>query len=265
MGGGKEKSAEEFIKPAVDGTVAIMKACHKNKVKRIVITASMASIIATDNNKQNHFTEADFSKPENTGDPYTKSKAIAEMAAWNYVKALPEAEKFEIVTIHPGLVSGASFKKQQHVSADVFKGIMLDEFKMLPDHDLPVVHIDDVAMAHLQGIKVQAAAGRRFILCAESTQALQFGKWMAEMYPDYKPTTKMMPVCLVYMAMCCCYCSKNVRDFSAKWGLRTTYDTKPVKDILGIDMIQGKQCVKDMCDWLISSNYLVDYAKDKKK
>lgn len=35
----------DLINPAVNGTVAVMKACHQNKVKRVVITSSIAAIM----------------------------------------------------------------------------------------------------------------------------------------------------------------------------------------------------------------------------
>jgi len=38
------RNENDLIKPAVNGTVSVMKACHANKVKRIVITSSIAAI-----------------------------------------------------------------------------------------------------------------------------------------------------------------------------------------------------------------------------
>merc|ERR1719464_265425 len=38
---------EELVKPAVEGTLAVMKACSQHKVKRCVITSSVAAISAT--------------------------------------------------------------------------------------------------------------------------------------------------------------------------------------------------------------------------
>lgn len=40
---GKQKE-EFFIKPAVEGTLSVCRAAHKNRVKRIVITSSCAAI-----------------------------------------------------------------------------------------------------------------------------------------------------------------------------------------------------------------------------
>ncbi len=38
---------DELIKPAVEGTLAIMKAARANKVKRVVITSSIAAIMVS--------------------------------------------------------------------------------------------------------------------------------------------------------------------------------------------------------------------------
>ncbi len=38
------KNHDEIIKPAVEGTLAVMKACHKHGVKRLVITSSVAAV-----------------------------------------------------------------------------------------------------------------------------------------------------------------------------------------------------------------------------
>ena len=35
----------ELIKPAVEGTLAVMRAAHKHKVKRVVITSSEVAVI----------------------------------------------------------------------------------------------------------------------------------------------------------------------------------------------------------------------------
>ena len=41
----KVKDENVLIKPAVEGTLAVVKAAHKHRVKRVVITSSAASIM----------------------------------------------------------------------------------------------------------------------------------------------------------------------------------------------------------------------------
>lgn len=86
----------DLIHPAVNGTLAVMKACHQNKVKRVVITSSVAAIMYVPPAEvplDGHFTERNWSSPN--GDhiaAYAKSKTLAEQAAWNFQKALPVEE-----------------------------------------------------------------------------------------------------------------------------------------------------------------------------
>ena len=49
------------------------------------------------------FNETHFSNADRPGglEPYSKSKLLAERAAWDFVAALPEAEKFELTVICP--------------------------------------------------------------------------------------------------------------------------------------------------------------------
>ena len=80
---------DEVIKPAVNGTLAVMKGCRAAKVKRVVITSSVASVYCVGDDKwpdDDIFTEADWTDIESpTGSqPYHKSKALAEKAAWDY-------------------------------------------------------------------------------------------------------------------------------------------------------------------------------------
>lgn len=82
------KHENELIIPAVNGTKAVMSACHANKVKRVVITSSVAAIMDSKPEEKplnNHFTEKNWSNP--VGDhikAYPKSKTLAEMAAWEF-------------------------------------------------------------------------------------------------------------------------------------------------------------------------------------
>ena len=104
------KDENVLIKPAVEGTLAVMKAARLNKVKRVVITSSVASIFKTGVEGQTHFTENDWTDTK-IAQPYEKSKTLAEKAAWDFISELPEDEKFELATINPGLVVGPNLNE----------------------------------------------------------------------------------------------------------------------------------------------------------
>jgi dihydroflavonol-4-reductase len=93
---------------------------------------------------------------------YLKSKVLAESTAWDYIKAMPENEKFELVSINPGLVLGPAFVGAGFTSGEFVTGIMEGTKKYLPPNN--VVDVRDVAKAHLMAIKKQAAVNKRFVL-----------------------------------------------------------------------------------------------------
>ena len=60
------KHRDELVKPAVDGTLNALKAAHKHKVKRVVVTSSVMAVMGKP--KQHHvstiFTEENWSDPK---------------------------------------------------------------------------------------------------------------------------------------------------------------------------------------------------------
>ncbi len=59
------KHEDELVKPAREGTLAVVRAAHKHRVKRVVITSSVASIMVNKHKEdEDHvFTEFDWSDP----------------------------------------------------------------------------------------------------------------------------------------------------------------------------------------------------------
>ncbi len=74
-----------LIRPAVEGTLAVVKAAHKYKVKRVVITSSIVSIKEKKpEDMKEMYDENDWSDVS-VAKPYPKSKTLAEKAAWDFL------------------------------------------------------------------------------------------------------------------------------------------------------------------------------------
>jgi dihydroflavonol-4-reductase len=120
----KPKSEMDIINPAVNGTKAVMEACLAHKVKKVVITSSVASIMDSkpeDKPKDLIFTEKNWSDPspgKHISD-YPKSKTLAEKCAWDFRAALPEEDKFDVITINPGMIFGPAFVGAGFSSGDI--------------------------------------------------------------------------------------------------------------------------------------------------
>lgn len=69
------RNENELIIPAVEGTLSICRACQKYKVKRLVITSSVVTIMNTSDKSQTKFSVNDWSDPTDCK-PYEKSKIL---------------------------------------------------------------------------------------------------------------------------------------------------------------------------------------------
>jgi len=121
-----------LIQPAVEGTLAVMRAAHKFKVRRVVITSSVASIMSGGKDSyKDIYNEDDWSDVKACG-AYEKSKTLAEKAAWDFISDLPEKERFELVTINPSLILGPNFVLGDFTSGVLIQKIMSGAYPGMP-------------------------------------------------------------------------------------------------------------------------------------
>jgi len=174
----------DCVGPAVAGTQAIMKACTTHSVQKIVLTSSCVAIqcpAKADAPPQGTpYTEANWSnpdRPEGLAD-YFKSKTVAERAAWDYQAANPS---FELSTINPVFILGPSFcAGGDGVSEGYIKSILDGTKTEIPRGGMGMVDVRDVALAHLQALKLPEAANKRFILCSHRVIYKDVFGWLAE-------------------------------------------------------------------------------------
>jgi hypothetical protein len=84
------KNADDLIVPARDGTLNVMRAASRAEVERVVQTSSLAAIFYGRDNPNDHvYTEADWTDPNHRDNSsYTRSKTVAEQAAWDELPRL---------------------------------------------------------------------------------------------------------------------------------------------------------------------------------
>jgi dihydroflavonol-4-reductase len=158
----------DLVDPAVNGTVAILRACAASPtVKRVIITSSMAAI--TDEPDGRLLTEADWNDRSTLKrNPYYLSKAAAERAAWAFMAK--EKPGFDLITINPFLVVGpamtAALNPSNQVIADLLKGVYPAVMRLT----FGFVDVRDVAKAHVLALEVPGANGR--YICAAETRTL---------------------------------------------------------------------------------------------
>lgn len=255
------KSEDDVVKPAVEGTVGILEALKGSKVKRVVVTSSCAAIMEF---KDGSCEVDEESWPEITGstDPYMKSKALAEKAAWDFIDGLSEGEKFELCTVNPGVVTGPLLNKGEGASQAIFTGLLKGEHSVTPKIYMPMVDVRDVADAHLKALKAKPfqryAMNENTYLFAECGQMFyeEFGQY------GYNCTRKSMSKCMAWFAKCFV---KELRSFYPLWDIRCHVKHDRAEKELGIKFMPIRQSLIDMGYSLIKHGYVEDKTKGKKK
>jgi len=162
------KDENDLIRPAKEGTLRVLRAAAEHGVKRVVLTSSVAAIAAGHPRVKTHFDEKDWSLPDSpTIEPYPKSKTLAENAAWEFMKTLPQGHPLELVVINPGYVLGPLPDTHQRTSGELIKQLMSGTLPGLARVQFSGVDVRDVAAAHIAAMTTPEAAGQRFLCINE--------------------------------------------------------------------------------------------------
>ena len=235
----------EVIRPAVDGTLNVLTACSESgSVKKVVLTSSIAAIscggIGHPNRQEHVYTEEDWSPPE-ACPPYERSKTLAEKAAWDFMKELPEEKKFDLSVINPGFVQGPALTKASGTSVGMVLSMLAGKFPGAPDVAFGVVDVRDVAQAHITAMEKPECNGNRYLLVSESNVNLQqVLQWMAaEFNPQgYKVGTKKIPKFVVWLTS---FINSEMKSIYPVIGKKLTYKNDKLINELGIQPRPVKQ------------------------
>ena len=157
------KDEMELIRPARDGALRVLKAAKAAGVKRVVMTSSMAAIAYGHGDDRAEVSDETMwsnpDGPDNT--PYTKSKTIAERAAWDYVNG--EGKGLELVTINPTGIMGPALSPDVSTSLEIPIRLLNGKTPGLPRLGFSFVDVRDVAECHVKAMEIPEAAGERFL------------------------------------------------------------------------------------------------------
>jgi dihydroflavonol-4-reductase len=180
------KNHDELIRPARDGALRVLKAAKAAVVKRVVMTSSMAAIAYGWGDKRpNPLTEEHWSNSDNLTDntAYTRSKTIAERAAWDYVNG--EGKGLELSVINPSAVLGPVMSGDLSASLAILTQLMTGKAPASPRVGFCVVDVRDVADAHVKAMTVPAAAGERFLAAGRFMWMSEVADLLRQNFPAY--------------------------------------------------------------------------------
>ena len=189
------KNPDDLIVPAREGTLNVMRAASRASVQRVVQTSSSSAIsYGRDDPNPHLFTEADWTDPDHKDNvPYTRSKTIAERAAWAELPKLPRL--LEWVAINPGLVLGPVLDKDSSASVLIVAKLLNGEIPGLPRFGYGVVDVRDLADLEVRAMTAPQAAGQRYIGSGPFIPMSEIAKVLKERLGDKakKVPTRKLP------------------------------------------------------------------------
>ncbi|MET3960620.1 nucleoside-diphosphate-sugar epimerase [Marmoricola sp. OAE513] len=234
---GKVRDPEkQLIRPAVDGTRNVLDSVNElDTVKRVVLTSSVVAIYgdSADMRGKDQFTEDDWNTTSTaTHQEYSYSKTVAERDAWEYAGA---QDRWDLVTIHPGLVLGPALTKVSKSGSMATMNHFTD-FSLAtgaPALQLGVVDVRDVARAHIAAGFTPSAHGR-YITNSETMSMLGIGQVLRENF-GYRPSFPLFeaPKALIRLAAPVAGLTRKYVDLNVGYPLR--FDNSRTVAELGID------------------------------
>lgn len=156
---------DELIVPAREGTLRVLRAGLDAGVERVVVTSSIAAVRGGVTESAVPLTEESWTDGDNAAlAPYTRSKAIAERAAWDLVRERGEVGKLAVV--NPGAILGPALGEEDSTSLQIVRRL-LKGMPGTPRIGFSVVDVRDVAELQIGAMTAPAAGGERFIAVAK--------------------------------------------------------------------------------------------------
>ncbi|KAL7928310.1 hypothetical protein V8C35DRAFT_285374 [Trichoderma chlorosporum] len=198
-----QDNEKDLLVPAIEGTVQVLESTYKHapQVKRIVITASFASIVDLSKGFRDGYVydEKDFnpatyneakSKDTDFGFAYCASKVLAEKAAWKFVEE--NKPQFSVTVINPPVIYGPNRHfiddlDNLNTSSGMFYSLMNGSRSAVPPTAFwAIVDVRDVAVAHKVAYYKPEAAEQRYLTTLGLFSFQQICDILREEFPNLR-------------------------------------------------------------------------------
>ncbi|XP_020221960.1 cinnamoyl-CoA reductase 2 [Cajanus cajan] len=172
---------KDLLEPAVRGTLNVLEAARRSGVRRVVLTSSISAMVPNPGwpagrpPDEASWTDVEYCRAR--GKWYPVAKTEAERAAWGF-------EGVEVVAVLPATCLGPLLQAGLNASSVVLQRLMMGSRETQEYHWLGVVHVRDVAKAHLLLYQSPTASGR--YLCPNGIfQFSTFASLVSHLYPEF--------------------------------------------------------------------------------
>jgi dihydroflavonol-4-reductase len=231
-----------LVAPARDGALRVLRAAKAGGITKVVMTSSVVAVAEGHGKDRGHgrtFTEADWTDPDGPHvNPYARSKAIAERAAWDYVNG--EGCGMALTTILPGLVLGPVLSADFGVSPELIRRMLAGGLPGSPPIGFSLVDVRDVAALEVAALESEAANGERFICTNDFVWMADLAKTLRDACPTHRskiPHRSVPGVILRVMGIF----DRAARSLIPDLGRRVDFHHDKAERILGWEPRSGRE------------------------
>lgn len=226
------KDPDELIVPARDGALRVLRAALAAGVKRVVMTSSIAAVRAAEGSRPDRLLdERDWCDGNDTSlTPYVRSKAIAERAAWEFVRS--EGAEDHLAVVNPGLIVGPVLSSDFSYSVQLIERLLGGKVPAAPKLGFTYVDVRDVAELHVRAMTSPEAGGERFLATDRFLWTSDTAKILRDRLGDQgrKVPTRVAPNVMVRaMGMF----DPAIRTIVGDLGQKTEYSSEKARTVLG--------------------------------
>jgi nucleoside-diphosphate-sugar epimerase len=226
------KDENELIRPAVDGTLRVLKAAKNAGVKRVVVTSNFGAVGYSVKDPNTLITEKEWTDPNKKGLPaYHKSKVMAELAAWDFIKN--EGGKLELAVLNPVFILGPSLGPDFSGSFHILEMLLSGAMKAVPNINFNIIDVRDVADLLIRAMINPEAKGQRFIaLAGGSISFPQIAEVLKRKLPNVsqKVTTKVLSDWIIRIAA---LFNAQAKGAAALLGINRKVSNEKARKVLG--------------------------------
>ncbi|KHN74926.1 Dihydroflavonol-4-reductase [Toxocara canis] len=199
---------ESIIKTAVDGTLRVLRAAAQElSVKKVVLTSSCAAINEGHDDPERIFNEDDWTNVNSKLVPnYSKSKTLAEKAAWDFVRDTPA----------------------------------------VPYVEIGMVDVRDVVFAHIKSLRESRSDGERILVTAQpSISFMEIANVLRKEFgpQGYYLPRFQVPYAVLWLYS---FFDREARELLVRVGHQVHFDTTKAETLLGMKFMDPKQSLIEM-------------------
>lgn len=186
---------QSLIRPIVEGTERVLRFAQAAGVRRVVMTASIATIGYGHAVDKRFFTESDFTDLTRlkSGRTYVLAKTRAERAAWTYCRG----QGIDLTTIHPGVILGPAQDGDLAASLSLVSALLDGSIPAVPRVGFAICDVRDVAAMHVAALQNPSSIGQRYLCTGPFVTLMQLADILRSAYPEHRVTRWAAPDWLV--------------------------------------------------------------------